>query len=148
MYWKWYCLEILFGEKGSLSSLFFFPLTRTLGGMPWCSMVRFPPPPTRWNPATSDLTITIPTLFQVVPLLHQLYDCGSQSSHHVYMLLIILLILSQDDCFNKSIHESVCVSVSVFSLSVSVFVWWIEHTTLYVIIIAYPCWGGYKPILQ
>ena len=45
--------------------------------------------------------------WQVLPLLHQLHDCGSQSSHHVYMLLIILLILSQDDCFNKSIHESV-----------------------------------------
>ena len=46
---------------------------------------------------------------QVLPLLRQLHDCGNESSHHVYMLLIILLILSQDDCFNKSIHEIVSV---------------------------------------
>ncbi len=45
--------------------------------------------------------------YQVLPLLKQLHDHGNESSHHVYMLLIILLILSQDDCFNKSIHEKV-----------------------------------------
>jgi hypothetical protein len=43
----------------------------------------------------------------VVPLLHHLHGSSQQSSsaHHVYMLLIVLLIFSQDDCFNKSIHE-------------------------------------------
>lgn len=44
---------------------------------------------------------------QVVPLLKQLYDCDSHSFHHVYMLLIILLIFSQDTCFNKSVHDIV-----------------------------------------
>eukprot|EP00731_Ephydatia_muelleri_P017058 Em0010g156a len=41
----------------------------------------------------------------VVPLLKQLFITGSQSCHHVYMILIIMLILSQDACFNKSVHE-------------------------------------------
>ncbi|CAI8054037.1 Dymeclin [Geodia barretti] len=43
----------------------------------------------------------------VVPLLHHLHGSSQQpsSAHHVYMLLIVLLIFSQDDCFNKSIHE-------------------------------------------
>ena len=44
---------------------------------------------------------------QVLPLLKQLNSEGNQPSHHSYMLLIILLILSQDECFNKSIHEKV-----------------------------------------
>ena len=57
---------------------------------------------------------------QVVPLLKQLHDSGSQSSHHVYMLLIIVLILSQDECFNKSIHEVVSVCVRVCGVCVCV----------------------------
>ncbi|XP_064387359.1 dymeclin-like isoform X2 [Halichondria panicea] len=47
----------------------------------------------------------------VLPLLKQLHDHGNESSHHVYMLLIILLILSQDECFNKSIHEKIVPNV-------------------------------------
>ena len=51
---------------------------------------------------------------QVLPLLHNLYTSDSHNSHYIYMMLIILLILSQDDCFNKTIHEVVGI-VIVFS---------------------------------
>merc|ERR1719220_2970617 len=40
-----------------------------------------------------------------VPLLRVLYMKDNKSSHHVYMALIVLLILSEDDCYTKSIHE-------------------------------------------
>ena len=53
------------------------------------------------------ITHTSHTPTQVVPLLRQLFITGSQSCHHVYMILIIMLILSQDACFNKSVHEVV-----------------------------------------
>lgn len=43
----------------------------------------------------------------VTPILHTLY-CGPDStSHHIYMSLIVLLILSEDEGFNKSIHQIV-----------------------------------------
>ena len=58
---------------------------------------------------------------QVLPLLKQLNSEGNQPSHHSYMLLIILLILSQDECFNKSIHEKVCIYiVHVHVLKISI----------------------------
>ena len=45
----------------------------------------------------------------VIPLVEQLHahKVGEDSSHHLYMLLIIFLILSQDEVFNKTIHEIV-----------------------------------------
>ena len=53
----------------------------------------------------------------VLPLLHQLYRSGEDSSHHLYMLLIVLLLLSQDQHFNKAVHEIVSSSVERFSVS-------------------------------
>lgn len=44
----------------------------------------------------------------IVPILHILYDCPERSSHHVYMALIILLILSEDTLFNEAVHDNVC----------------------------------------
>lgn len=41
----------------------------------------------------------------VTPILHTLYNGPDSTSHHIYMSLIVLLILSEDDGFNKSIHE-------------------------------------------
>lgn len=41
----------------------------------------------------------------LVPILRILYIAPSQNSHHIYMALIILLILTEDDHFNKSLHE-------------------------------------------
>ncbi|XP_071942367.1 dymeclin-like [Antedon mediterranea] len=41
----------------------------------------------------------------VLPLLKILYNAPESNSHHIYMALIVLLILSEDDAFNKSIHE-------------------------------------------
>lgn len=50
---------------------------------------------------TSDLDMI------VVPILRILYDSPEKSSHHVYMALIILLILSEDTLFNDAIHSVV-----------------------------------------
>lgn len=44
----------------------------------------------------------------VIPILKVLYDCPEKSSHHVYMALILLLILTEDRLFNESVHEIVC----------------------------------------
>ncbi|KAG9133625.1 hypothetical protein Leryth_019459 [Lithospermum erythrorhizon] len=41
----------------------------------------------------------------LVPLLETLYNASKRSSNHIYMVLIILLILSQDSSFNASIHK-------------------------------------------
>ncbi|XP_042191965.1 dymeclin [Callorhinchus milii] len=41
----------------------------------------------------------------VVPILEILYHVEERNSHHVYMALIILLILTEDDAFNRSVHE-------------------------------------------
>lgn len=42
----------------------------------------------------------------VIPILRTLYNAPTSNSHHIYMSLIILLILSEDDNFNKTIHET------------------------------------------
>ena len=44
---------------------------------------------------------------QVMPILHILYAAQERNSHHIYMALIVLLILSEDDNFNKAVHETV-----------------------------------------
>ena len=41
----------------------------------------------------------------VLPILKILYTAPDQNSHHIYMALIILLVLSEDDFFNRSVHE-------------------------------------------
>ncbi|KAK0085688.1 hypothetical protein PV325_004634 [Microctonus aethiopoides] len=41
----------------------------------------------------------------VTPILQILYHAPDNTSHHIYMSLIILLILSEDESFNKRIHE-------------------------------------------
>ncbi|KAJ3649162.1 hypothetical protein Zmor_020918 [Zophobas morio] len=41
----------------------------------------------------------------IIPILKTLYNAPNSNSHHIYMSLIILLILSEDDSFNKTIHE-------------------------------------------
>uniref|UniRef100_A0A7M4G0E3 Dymeclin n=1 Tax=Crocodylus porosus TaxID=8502 RepID=A0A7M4G0E3_CROPO len=43
----------------------------------------------------------------VLPILEILYHVEERNSHHVYMALIILLILTEDDGFNRSVHEVV-----------------------------------------
>ena len=50
-----------------------------------------------------------PTFYvsQVMPILRILYAAQERNSHHIYMALIVLLILSEDDGFNKAIHETV-----------------------------------------
>lgn len=42
-----------------------------------------------------------------MPILEALYDAPKRTSNQIYMLLIILLILSQDSSFNASIHKLV-----------------------------------------
>ncbi|CAI9733168.1 Hypothetical predicted protein [Octopus vulgaris] len=41
----------------------------------------------------------------VMPILQILYHAQDKNSHHIYMALIILLILSEDDVFNRAIHD-------------------------------------------
>ncbi|CAG9864050.1 unnamed protein product [Phyllotreta striolata] len=41
----------------------------------------------------------------IVPILKSLYNAPNSNSHHIYMSLIILLILSEDDVFNGAIHD-------------------------------------------
>lgn len=42
-----------------------------------------------------------------MPILETLYSASKRTSNHIYILLIILLILSQDSSFNASIHKIV-----------------------------------------
>lgn len=41
----------------------------------------------------------------VMPILKILYHAQDRNSHHIYMALIILLVLSEDEVFNKAVHE-------------------------------------------
>nr|XP_023020039.1 dymeclin [Leptinotarsa decemlineata] len=41
----------------------------------------------------------------IVPILKTLYNAPNSNSHHIYMSLIILLIMSEDDSFNTNIHD-------------------------------------------
>lgn len=41
----------------------------------------------------------------VIPILKILYSAPEQNSHHIYMALIVLLMLTEDDHFNRSVHE-------------------------------------------
>ena len=41
----------------------------------------------------------------VLPILRTLYRAPESSNHHIYMSLIVLLILSEDDLFNTSVHD-------------------------------------------
>ncbi|XP_021899520.1 dymeclin [Carica papaya] len=43
----------------------------------------------------------------LIPILETLYNASRRTSNQIYMLLIILLILSQDSSFNASIHKMV-----------------------------------------
>ena len=43
-----------------------------------------------------------------MPILQIVYQAPERNSHHIYMALIVLLILSEDDIFNKAVHEMVC----------------------------------------
>ena len=51
----------------------------------------------------------------VLPILQILYIAPTQNSHHIYMALIVLLILTEDDHFNKSIHGIQLPSVPWFT---------------------------------
>ena len=43
----------------------------------------------------------------VIPILKILYSSPDRNSHHIYMALIILLVLSEDNLFNESVHDIV-----------------------------------------
>ncbi|CAN6439611.1 unnamed protein product [Victoria cruziana] len=47
----------------------------------------------------------------LMPVLEMLYDASKRTSNQIYMLLIILLILSQDSSFNASIHKLILPNV-------------------------------------
>ncbi|KAK6117208.1 hypothetical protein DH2020_049087 [Rehmannia glutinosa] len=41
----------------------------------------------------------------LMPMLETLYNAPSRTSNHIYMVLVIFLILSQDSSFNASVHK-------------------------------------------
>ncbi|XP_052191512.1 uncharacterized protein LOC127800753 isoform X9 [Diospyros lotus] len=47
----------------------------------------------------------------LMPMLETLYNASKRTSNQIYMLLIILLILSQDSSFNASIHKLILPTV-------------------------------------
>ncbi|XP_042518039.1 dymeclin-like [Macadamia integrifolia] len=47
----------------------------------------------------------------LMPILETLYNASRRTSNQIYMLLIVLLILSQDSSFNGSIHKLILPSV-------------------------------------
>jgi len=53
----------------------------------------------------------------VIPILQTLYTCTvsaeEASNHHIYMSLIILLIASEEDLFNQTVHSSILKSQQV-----------------------------------
>ncbi|XP_062867102.1 dymeclin [Trichomycterus rosablanca] len=51
----------------------------------------------------------------VIPILEILYHVEERNSHHVYMALIILLILTEDDTFNRSIHEVILKNITWYT---------------------------------
>ncbi|XP_031433089.1 dymeclin [Clupea harengus] len=51
----------------------------------------------------------------VIPILEILYHVEDRNSHHVYMALIILLILTEEDSFNRSIHEVVLKNINWYT---------------------------------
>ncbi|XP_022085967.1 dymeclin-like [Acanthaster planci] len=51
----------------------------------------------------------------VIPLLKILYYAQDRNFHHIYMALIVLLILSEDDAFNKSVHELVVKNITWYT---------------------------------
>ncbi|XP_055697914.1 dymeclin [Phlebotomus papatasi] len=51
----------------------------------------------------------------VIPILQTLYHAPDSTSHHIYMSLIILLILSEDDGFNKSVHQIMLKTISWYT---------------------------------
>ncbi|XP_078275492.1 dymeclin isoform X2 [Rhinoraja longicauda] len=51
----------------------------------------------------------------VLPILEILYHVEKRNSHHVYMALIILLILTEEDSFNRSVHEVVLKNITWYA---------------------------------
>ncbi|XP_060684943.1 dymeclin isoform X2 [Hemiscyllium ocellatum] len=51
----------------------------------------------------------------VLPILETLYCVEERNSHHVYMALIILLILTEEDSFNRSVHEVVLKNITWYA---------------------------------
>lgn len=67
----------------------------------------------------------------VIPILQTLYNAPDSTSHHIYMSLIVLLILSEDEGFNKSIHQIVSFSPEYFTV--------LKYKCLFVILDAKEC---------
>lgn len=44
-------------------------------------------------------------LFQLIPLLRTIYNTQCSRFQHMYMALIVLLILTEDQLFNKTVHS-------------------------------------------
>lgn len=56
---------------------------------------------------------------QLIPILEMLYNASRRTPNQIYMLLIILLILSQDLSFNATIHKLVIPYAFIFKLTIA-----------------------------
>ncbi|XP_075234716.1 dymeclin isoform X1 [Lycorma delicatula] len=51
----------------------------------------------------------------VLPMLQTIYNAPDNNCHHMYMSLIILLILTEDQLFNKTVHSTMLKGVSWYT---------------------------------
>ncbi|KAH9369058.1 hypothetical protein HPB48_002596 [Haemaphysalis longicornis] len=51
----------------------------------------------------------------MMPILKILYEAPERTSHHIYMSLIVLLILSEDDLFNEAVHDITLRNISWYT---------------------------------
>lgn len=66
-----------------------------------------------WKLMTNNMC---PLAFQMIPILKILYEAPERTSHHIYMSLIVLLILSEDDLFNEAVHDIVRISWHLYNV--------------------------------
>ncbi|XP_058807013.1 dymeclin [Phymastichus coffea] len=68
------------------------------------------------NPNVKRFIMTRPDVqLLVIPILRILYHAPDNTSHHIYMSLIILLILSEDENFNKTVHDIVLKGITWYT---------------------------------
>lgn len=66
-----------------------------------------------WMDDNLRLHVSVQWNEQLMPILETLYNASRRTSNQIYMLLIILLILSQDSSFNASIHKLVRIAPAI-----------------------------------
>ena len=64
----------------------------------------------------------------LIPLLRVVYEAEQHSTHHMYMILIILLMLTLDDAFSSYVHDSVrIIHIFKFKITIKIYSNQMEH---------------------